>query len=261
MQNRSTDLTTKLRFLLLDLLIAGFNAFRVKPSESGTNVHIEVLDPRNVFIDRNPESVYLKDSYRIVVRKWMSRNQILNTYGKKLTNKEVKEIKDSWKNHFADYNSSTVVARVGERFAPPSEDLDNGVAIEAGYPDDYSRRWNNDILPVYEVEWLEVDKDFVMQRYSTVRIAEEIYILNGKEEAVRSKDNPNYCSLSVNGIYFTNRSNKPYSLMLACMSLQDKYDLLNYIRDNLIASSGSVGDYVDFSMLPAWLGQKPTERL
>ena len=49
--------------------------------------------------------------------------------------------------------------------------------------------------------------------------------------------------------------------MLACMSLQDKYDLLNYIRDNLIASSGSVGDYVDFSMLPSWLGQKPTERL
>ena len=45
------------------------------------------------------------------------------------------------------------------------------------------------------------------------------------------------------------------------MSLQDKYDLLNYIRDNLIASSGSVGDYVDFSMLPSWLGQKPTERL
>lgn len=261
MQNRSTDLTTKLRFLLLDLLIAGFNAFRVRPSESGTNVHIEVLDPRNVFIDRNPESVYLKDSYRIVVRKWMSRNQILNTYGKKLTNKEVKEIKDSWKNHFADYNSSTVVAKVGERFAPPSEDLDNGIAIEAGYPDDYSRRWTNDILPVYEVEWLEVDKDFVMQRYSTVRIAEEIYILNGKDEPIRSKDNPNYCSLSVNGVYFTNRSNKPYSLMLACMSLQDKYDLLNYIRDNLIASSGSVGDYVDFSMLPAWLGQKPTERL
>lgn len=261
MQNRSTDLTTKLRFLLLDLLIAGFNAFRVRPSESGTNVHIEVLDPRNVFIDRNPESVYLKDSYRIVVRKWMSRNQILNTYGKKLTAKEVKEIKDSWKNHFADYNSSTVVAKVGERFAPPSEDLDNGIAIEAGYPDDYSRRWTNDILPVYEVEWLEVDKDFVMQRYSTVRIAEEIYILNGKDEPIRSKDNPNYCSLSVNGVYFTNRSNKPYSLMLACMSLQDKYDLLNYIRDNLIASSGSVGDYVDFSMLPAWLGQKPTERL
>ena len=261
MQNRSTDLTTKLRFLLLDLLIAGFNAFRVRPSESGTNVHIEVLDPRNVFIDRNPESVYLKDSYRIVVRKWMSRNQILNTYGKKLTNKEVKEIKDSWKNHFADYNSSTVVAKVGERFAPPSEDLDNGIAIEAGYPDDYSRRWTNDILPVYEVEWLEVDKDFVMQRYSTVRIAEEIYILNGKDEPMRSKDNPNYCSLSVNGVYFTNRSNRPYSLMLACMSLQDKYDLLNYIRDNLIASSGSVGDYVDFSMLPAWLGQKPTERL
>lgn len=262
MQNRRTDLITKLRFALLDLLIAGYCTFRVKASSSNTNVEIEVLDPRNVFIDRNVESVYIKDSYRVVIRKWMSRDQILNKYGKKLSAKDVEEIKSEWKNHFADYNSTTITARVGERFAPPSEDLDNGIAIEAGYPDEFNNRWTNDILPVYEVEWLETDNDFVMQRYSTIRIAESIYILEGKDKnVIRSKDNPTYCGLSVNGIYFTNRSNKPYSLMLACMSLQDKYDLLNYIRDNLIASSGSVGDYVDFSMLPSWLGQKPTERL
>jgi hypothetical protein len=237
------------------LLIAGYCTFRAKASSSNTNVEIEVLDPRNVFIDRNVESVYIKDSYRIVIRKWMNRDQILNKYGKKLSAKDVEEIKSEWKNHFADYNSTTVTARVGERFAPPSEDLDNGIAIEAGYPDEFNNRWTNDILPVYEVEWLETDDDFVMQRYSTIRIAESIYILEGKDKnVIRSKDNPTYCGLSVNGIYFTNRSNKPYSLMLACMSLQDKYDLLNYIRDNLIASSGSVGDYVDFSMLPTWLG-------
>ena len=97
MQNRRTDLITKLRFVLLDLLIAGYCIFRAKASSSNTNVEIEVLDPRNVFIDRNVESVYIKDSYRVVIRKWMSRDQILNKYGKKLSAKDVEEIKSEWK--------------------------------------------------------------------------------------------------------------------------------------------------------------------
>jgi len=76
------------------------------------------------------------------------------------------------------------------------------------------------LIPVYEVEWLETDKDFVMQRYSSVRIGGDIYIINGKDEKViRSKDNPNYASLTVNGVYFTNRTSEPYSLMLACADL------------------------------------------
>jgi len=59
-----------------------------------------------------------------------------------------------------------------------------------------------------------------MQRYSTIRIGEEIYILKGKDDKVmRSKSNPSYCSLSVNGIYFLNRGLKPYSMVLACAHL------------------------------------------
>jgi len=37
--------------------------------------------------------------------------------------------------HFNNYNSVYVNAKIGDRFAPPAEDLDNGIAIEAGYPD------------------------------------------------------------------------------------------------------------------------------
>jgi hypothetical protein len=46
-----------------------------------------------------------------------------------------------------------------------------------------------------------------MQRYSSIRIGENIYIINGKDEnVVRSKDNPNYATLSINGVYFKNRT-------------------------------------------------------
>ena len=101
-----------------------------------------------------------------------------------------------------------------------------------------------------------------MQRHKTVRIGENIYIIIGKDSTVvRSHDNPTYCGLSINGIYFNNRGTEPYSLVLACASLQDKYDLLHFYRDNLIASSGSVGDWIDVSVLPKFLGKDLPERL
>ena len=258
MQSRQTDFITKLRFLLLDLLVAGYALFRATPSVSGSNVALEVLDPRNTFLDRNPESIYVRDSYRAVIRKWMSKQQILNKYGKDLSKEDLHSIKDEW--HFQSQGSYYVEGRPGDKFPPANGDLDNGITVEMGYP--FEDRINNTLIPVYEVEWTETDSEFVMHRYTTIRISDGIYILNGEDEnTIRSKDNPSYCGLSINGIYFTNRSHKPYSLMLACCALQDKYDLLLYLRDNLLANAGTVGDYLDMAMLPTWLGTGPAERI
>jgi hypothetical protein len=88
-----------------------------------------------------------------------------------------------------------------------------------GYPSNTSGKYH-DLIPVYEVEWIETDEDFVMQRYETIRIGESVYILKGKNEKVtRSRSNPSYCGLSVNGVYFLNRGSEPYSLVLACTHL------------------------------------------
>jgi hypothetical protein len=43
-------------------------------------------------------------------------------------------------------------------------------------------------------------------------------------------------------MFFADKNGQPFSLILNTMSLQDKYDLLIFCRDNLIASSGTVGD-------------------
>jgi hypothetical protein len=48
---------------------------------------------------------------------------------------------------------------------------------------------------------------------------------------------------------------------MACDKLQDKYDILHFYRDNLIANSGTAGDWIDVSMLPKFLGSKLSERL
>ena len=218
MQSRETDLLTKLRQLLTDLLITGYTFFRVKSSHSGTNIEIEVLNPLNTFIDRNPESPYVKNSYRAVVRYWMTKSQILAKYGKEISKEDLKQLKDKW----YDSDGAAVYRRTYGDSCTTVAHEDNAENPLPGYPDnEYSTR-RFQLIPVYDVEWLETDEDFTMQRYNTIRIGQDIYILRGKDDKViRSKDNPKFCSLTVNGVYFLNRNQQPYSLILKCAHLQD----------------------------------------
>lgn len=259
MQSRDTDITTVIKTLILDLLITGYTFYKVKQTVSGDNIKIEALDPRNVFPDRNLESPYVKDSYRIVVRHWMSKEQIRNIYGDQLSKEDNELLEEKWDSI---YDNSMHYIRMykNKEGLPATDGILAGYEVTPGYP--LTNYGNIELIPVYEVEWLETDKDFVMQRYETIRIGEEIYILKGKNESViRSRSNPKYCSLSVNGVYFLNRSTEPYSLVLACAHLQDRLDLLLFYRDNLIANSGTVGDWIDETLIPAHLGVDMPTRL
>lgn len=262
LQSRATDIKTKLKTILLDLLVTGWTFFQSKPTVGNNNVKIEVHSPLNTFIERNPNSPYVKDSYRAVIRKWMTESQILNEYGDKLSRQDRAELKDSCKNYCKD-QSAWLVRRYTDGCHQTTLGLRAGEEVVIpGYPDYGNNRDYYRLVPVYEVEWLETDKNFVMQRYKSVRIADDIYILEGKDDSViRSHDNPNYCSLTLNGLYFTNRNSEPYSIVLACAVLQDKFDLLHFYRDNLIASSGTAGDFLDISVLPKFLGVTLPERL
>ena len=257
MQSRETDLLTKLRQLLTDLLITGYTFFRVKASASGQNIEIEVLNPLNTFIDRNPDSPYVRNSYRAVVRQWMTKSQILARYGREISKDDLKQLKEDWFD-----SDSTAIYRRSYSTSCTVIDEDTNSDNIPGYPESEGSTRRFQLIPVYEVEWIETDDDFVMQRYSTVRIGEEIYILRGiDKKAIRSKDNPNFCGLTINGVYFLNRSQQPYSLILKCAHLQDRYDLLQYYRDNLIANSGTSGVIMDMSLLPTNLGVKWPERV
>ena len=259
MQSRDTDLMTALRHLILDLLITGYTFYKVEPTVEKNSIKIRVLNPLNTFIDRNVESPYVKNSYRVVVRSWMSKTEILNKYGKEMSKDDIKLLEDKWESI---YDNSMRYIRMGlnQKGVPVTDGILAGIEVTPGYPVNTTR--DQELIPVYEVEWLETDEDFVMQRYESIRIGEEIYILKGKNEKVmRSRSNPNYCSLSVNGVYFLNRGAEPYSLVLACTHLQDRFDLLCFYRDNLIANSGTIGDWIDETLIPAHLGVSMPERL
>lgn len=265
MQSRNTDLTEKLKTLFKDLLITGYAYYRVKPSPEGNNIDIEVLNPLNVFIDKNPESIYIKNSYRAVVRKWLSKTQILNKYGEIMDKDTIKELEDLYEGI---YDNSTYYVRTFTNQAtgyPATDGIDAGQEIVPGFPADEYRVTNYKLIPVYEVEWTEARKEdgkFVMDRYEGVRIGESIFIHSDiSQNVVRTKDNPSFCTLSTSGIYYSTRSAEAYSLVLACANLQDKYDVLHFYRDSLIANSGTSGDWLDLSMLPTVLGADVPERL
>ncbi len=261
-QSRNTDLITKLKQLFVDLLVTGFTFYKVLPSPSGNNIQIKCLNPLNVFPELNYESPYINECKRVVVRYYLTRDEILNIYGKELSKDDKSKIDELWKDYRENSGSYYVRSKTTTLGTPATDGILAGEEVVPGYPGESYRMYNNSVIPVYEIEWIETDKKGIEQRYSAVKIGQEIYIIRGKDEnVIRTKDAPDKATLSINGVWFNNRGSEPYSMVINCMVLQDKYDVLHFYRDNLIASSGTVGDFINLPTLPTILGSNLSERL
>lgn len=268
MMARHIDFANKRKILLTDLLVSGTAYYQVIPSSGNTNVNVRILNPVHTFIDRNPESPYLKESYRGVIRNYYTKDQILNKFGTKLKKEYLDELDEL--DPYSEDGSTTTYLRSYENFVA-SDSTENSNGILGGFeitsllPFERNTSKYFRLYPVYEVEWLQTDWEdgrFIMNRYGGVRIANNIYIPTGKlDNVVRSIDSPTECTLSINGMFYSDRNGDPFSLIIATANLQDKFDCLNFYRDNIIAESGSVGDWVDVAHLPTFLGADVTERL
>ena len=268
--SRDIDLKNKMRELFTDLLITGTCYYRVKVVND--NIHFEVLNPLDTFIERNWNHFYLNHSPRAVVRRYMSVEQIMAEFGDELS----KDAKDKLKTKSAslDNDGNSIYVRVPnitmyddstgklDITSIPSVGILGGLEVHPVLPyetDSYSAHQNT--ITVYECEWLEYDGN-KYHRHEGIKIGEDIFICRGKaEHVVRSQSNPDYCTLTVNGMFFSDKNGQPFSLMLNTMALQDKYDLLIYYRDNLIATSGTVGDWIDLAHVPTVLGVELPERI
>ena len=265
MQSRNIDFHTKKEELARDLFVTGTAYYQVRKSPSGHAFEFEVLNPVHTFIDRNPNSRYLKDSYRSVIRRYMNKHEIINKYGHLMDDSALAEVKKI--DVGTSRNGTTYYVRSNELFGDLNEvtGLLGGQEFNPAIPTDKDglSRVNN-LIEVFEVEWLDQEKSkgaMKTYRYEGVRINGNIYLPIGKVESVRSVSKPNETCLSVNGMFFSDKNGEPYSLVLATASLQDKFDILHWYRDNVIASSGVKGDWLDVSMLPDFLGDDIVERI
>ena len=274
--NRELDIKNKLRELLTDLFVGGVIYWRTKPSGGNDNLRLDVLNPLDTFVERNPNEFFLNKSRRAVIRRWLTKDEIFEEFGEELSDKAASELEEYY-SRFSRNDFSTahvVIPNAMESY------LDDGTkssksglkpGILAGlevHPiwernEQYLNRAQNKIIPVYECQWLEFDRTKNRSvLHEGVKIGDEIYIVRGEPDYyIRSKHNPRSCSLNINGMFFNDKNGQPFSLIESTMNLQDRYDLLLYCRDNLIATSGTVGDWIDVASLPSFLGVELPERL
>ena len=267
MQNRDIDFSNKLEQLLLDLLISGQAYYKVVPTLSHQNFRIEVCDPLNTWIDKDPKSRYMKNGYKSVVRKWMSPEEVEIKYGKLLSAEDRKSIRDM-KGFIDDTNDNyALITGQSSRCGMPIHNpgIWNDVGIHPFEKDGIDGEEFDDLIPVYDVEWIDSkkkDDGFVGYCYHVTRIGQSIYVFDDEDVLMpRNIDAPNVPRLSLNGIWYTNGHGAPYSLMLATANLQDNYDMTIYKKDNAIALSGTKGAIVDMSALPEQLGGSTEERI
>lgn len=265
--SRDIDLKNKMRELLTDLLIGGVCYYRTRPSNGKNNLKLEILNPIDTFVERNHNEFYLNKSPRAFVRRWLTVDQILAEYDEELTDEARNQLtKDTPKGVDNDNAVYVRVPHYAAKERMPRASTTPGIlgGLEVSpireVSDPYYSR-NDNLIPVYECEWVEYEKDKLV-RHEGVRIGEEIYIIRGEsEDIVRSVSNPKDCSLTINGIFFSDKNGDPFSIVLHTMDLQDRYDLTIYYRDSLVASGGTLGDWVDVSHLPTFLGEELPERL
>lgn len=264
LQDRRIDFKNKLEQLFLNMLISGESYYQVVKSHNGTNFRLELCDPMNTWVDKDPKSRYMKNGHKSVIRKWMTEEEIIIKYGDYLTESDIKEL-SRYKMHFSDNSNFLLITGQESRCGSiKNPGIMHGVGAHPEAVDYmFERQW--DLIPVYEVEWIDYKKKdgkYVGVRYHVTRIHSDIYILDGEDEDMpRDIDEQNEARLSVNGIWYTNGHGAPYSLMLATADQQDNYDLLLYKKDNIAALAGTAGAIVDIAQLPEMLGEDMTERL
>ena len=271
--SRDIDLKNKCKELFTDLLIGGICYFRTR--KKGDNMCLEVLNPLDTFIERNPNEFYLNKSRRAVVRRWLTKEQVLNEYADELGNDAINKLKGMFSRR--DRGDRAIVVRsTGALYADDAQILGEphepkpgilaGLEVHPIFPWDDAGQYthiNSELIQVYECEWVEWDnKKHRSVLHQGIKIGDSIYITRGEPEFyVQSRSNPRDVSLTVNGMFFNDKNGQPYSLMMSTMDLQDRYDLLIYSRDNLIATSGTVGDWIDLAHLPVALGVEMPERI
>lgn len=261
LQDREIDFYNKLEQLILDLLISGQAYYKPVANHRGDGYILEICDPLNTWVDKDPKNRYMKHAYKSVVRKWMTAEEIEIKYGDFLNDKQLKEIRE-WKN-FYDYEDDFVmISGQAARFGS-----NQGIVMGGVHPIlDEQRFYKWNLIPVYEVEWIDskkIENQIIGYTYHVTKIGQDIYVLDPENDIMmpRNMSDPHIPRLNINGIWYTNGHGGPYSLMLATADLQDQYDMYRYKMDNYIALSGTRGAIVDQAALPENLGSTPQERL
>jgi topoisomerase IA-like protein len=118
---------------------------------------LEVLNPLDTFIERNPNEFYINRSSRAVIRRFMTREQIFAEFASELTPEakaKLREVEGTGRE-----NGNYVYVKTG-RFDnlvqfPQTKGLLAGLEVHPTLDGDRGYEYSQTVYTVYEVEWLE----------------------------------------------------------------------------------------------------------
>jgi hypothetical protein len=154
-QSRSIDLGQKMQSLLTDLCISGTCYYRVRPSLSGDNITLEVLNPLNTFVEKNPNSDYLADSRRAVIRRHMSIEDVISEYHEYLTDEHIEILKEynggegMYSNNYTYVTGSSQHKSVWDK---NHKNILGGLEVHPLWSGDNSNYNNSNLITVHDVE-------------------------------------------------------------------------------------------------------------
>lgn len=90
--SRDLDIKNKLREIIIDLLVGGCCYYRVKPSGDNENMRVDVLNPLDTFIERNPHKFFLNKSRRAVIRRYLTKEEVFEEFGEELPSGAVEKL-------------------------------------------------------------------------------------------------------------------------------------------------------------------------
>ena len=78
-----------------------------------------------------------------------------------MSKEDIAKLKELWQDHLYESGSVYVRSVLGAGGTPATDGIRAGEEVTPGYPEQHWYRYDNNLIPVYEVEWIETDKDFV----------------------------------------------------------------------------------------------------
>jgi hypothetical protein len=274
LNNVNSDFRTKMALMFENLLVYGSCYYRVELEAMGEDPVIKVINPLDIFYNKNTNDTYINQCTRVVHRFFRTPEELINMFP---------ELDEEEIDLLMNYKSS---AQLGNQFTDSRVYLEDILGLNAATNTNESLRYSYhtvNIIECYHVEWLAnnvveyddhdsmIEKDGVwvpekkkryrLDRYSGYRLGTRVFVKMGKDEVIRSQRSPYKCRVSYNGVSHTDMNGKPYSLILKTKALQDKYNIYYFHRDNLVANAGVKGMFVDLSMVPSHMGDTPEERL
>lgn len=252
----------------LDFLIAGV-VYSLKEPNSN-EVSYDVLDPRDVDHDRNPNNDFVEDSEWATLRYLYTVSQIVDVFANDLTPAQLILLEDAVRHGTNDVGINNIVTNpvIG-----PNNQSDNFWRVNANeiqvyrtfwksrkkigvltYIDETGKEQKQDVDETYKADKNaneSIDWFWVNEVWEGTKIGRDIYVRIRPILVQRTSiDNPSLCKLPVNGRNYYSRNHRPISLVMLGLPYQVTYNIYKTRLEEAISKMKGVIGSLDINSKP-----------